>query len=119
MARKIKFSFEHYLKWLLIIPGAIGSLGFILSGMMIVPDHWREYKQLRNEHVQLVKKVYGASPDDMDGIRASVEREIEVDNIIEDAKLLIPITKKLFNVELPDIKSRIKKNEDDIKNIIK
>lgn len=112
MARKTKFSFEHYLKWLLIIPGAIGSLGFILSGFMVVPDHWREYKQLRNEHIQLVKKVYGASPDDMDGIRASVEREIEHDKIIEDAK-------NLFNNELPEIKSRIKKNEDDIKNIIK
>ncbi len=106
-----KNSIANFTHWLLIIPGAVGSIIFIVSTLLILPNEWQEYKKYKNKIDIIEKKVYGASPDDMDGIRASVEKELELNRLIEDAKLLVPPTKKLFSTDLPALKNRISDNE--------
>jgi hypothetical protein len=112
-----KLNFDKVLKYYLMIPTFLAVTGFVVSGLMIIPKEWDKHKQYQAKVDQLVKKVYGASPDDMDGIRASVEREIEMDHLIEDGIKMMPLTKEFFSVGLPRLKSRIKENENYIKRI--
>jgi len=118
MASK-KSRIENFTHWLLIIPVAIGSLGFIISGLLIIPNEWTNYKAYKKKIDKIEIKMYGASPDDFDGMRASIEKDIEHDKIIKDAKELIPITRKLFTTDLPALKHRVSDNEKYIEKIKK
>ena len=112
VSKKNNFDINKLIHWLIIIPTIITELGFLFSGLMVVPKWLDNYEKLGREHDKLIEKVYGASPDDIDGIRASIEREMEVDNIIKDAKDLIPKSKHFFEHELPEIKKDIQKLKD-------
>lgn len=110
-------NYEKIFKYFLLVPATFGVLGFLFSGFMIIPNEWESYNKLKRSHDQLLKKVYGALPDDMDGLTASIKKEIEMEKLIDDAKIVIPKIKDLFSSGLPKIKEDIKHNTDYIDRV--
>lgn len=104
----------NYFKWFLLIPSILVSFSALTGTLTWLPEKLRSLEQMEKEHTQLMIKNYGATADDLDGMRASVQREIEVDKIIDDAEVLIPIAQEFYNHGLRDLKKEIKENTEDI-----